>query len=140
MVLFCLDQIPYFEYGDCVAYNNEKEGIIECLKKDVGVVDLDSGVSSLPDWISTKAVLTTWLADALAFELWIGCESSYVHSIYYSDLPWPMGRILSQQKARSVKLKLGITDDNAREKMKEVGFSSRLMCSDFIFVHGGFKF
>lgn len=103
-----------------MAYNNEKEGIIECLKKDVGVVDLDSGVSSLPDWISTKAVLTTWLADALAFELWIGCESSSAHSIYYSDLPWPMGRILSQQKARSVKLKLGITDDNAQVKMKEI--------------------
>ena len=74
--LFWLDQIPYFEVGDYVAYNNEKEGIIECLKKDVGVVDLDSGVSSLPEWISTKAILTTWLADALTYELWLGCEET----------------------------------------------------------------
>ena len=38
MAVFCgvLDQIPYFEDGDSVTYNNEKEGIIECLKRNVG--------------------------------------------------------------------------------------------------------
>ncbi|KAH1201262.1 Mitochondrial outer membrane import complex protein METAXIN [Glycine max] len=113
------NQIPYFEVGDSVAYNNEKEGIIECLKKDVGVVDLDSGVSSLPEWISTKAILTTWLADALAYELWLGCEGSSAYSIYYSDLPWPLGKILSWKKAIWVKLKHGITNDNAEVKKEE---------------------
>ncbi|KAH1201261.1 Mitochondrial outer membrane import complex protein METAXIN [Glycine max] len=117
------NQIPYFEVGDSVAYNNEKEGIIECLKKDVGVVDLDSGVSSLPEWISTKAILTTWLADALAYELWLGCEGSSAYSIYYSDLPWPLGKILSWKKAIWVKLKHGITNDNAEVKKEEVSFS-----------------
>lgn len=121
--MFWLDQIPYFEVGDSVAYNNEKEGIIECLKKDVGVVDLDSGVSSLPEWISTKAILTTWLADALAYELWLGCEGSSAYSIYYSDLPWPLGKILSWKKAIWVKLKHGITNDNAEVKKEEVSFS-----------------
>lgn len=120
--LFWLDQIPYFEVGDYVAYNNEKEGIIECLKKDVGVVDLDSGVSSLPEWISTKAILTTWLADALTYELWLGCESSSAYSIYYPDLPWPLGKILSWKKAHWVKLKHGITNDNAEVKKEEVSF------------------
>ncbi|KAK7336186.1 hypothetical protein VNO77_16719 [Canavalia gladiata] len=62
--------------GDCVVYNNEKEGIIDCLKKDIGVVGLDSKVSSLPGWISTKAVFTTWLGDALAYELWVRSEGS----------------------------------------------------------------
>ncbi|KAG4929653.1 hypothetical protein AAZX31_17G058700 [Glycine max] len=114
------NQIPYFEVGDSVAYNNEKEGIIECLKKDVGVVDLDSGVSSLPEWISTKAILTTWLADALAYELWLGCEGSSAYSIYYSDLPWPLGKILSWKKAIWVKLKHGITNDNAEVKKEEI--------------------
>ncbi|CAJ1941777.1 unnamed protein product [Sphenostylis stenocarpa] len=114
------DQIPYFEYGDCVVYNNNKEGIVECLKKDVGVVDLDNGVSTLPEWISTKAILTTWLADALAYELWLGGECSSAYSIYYSDLPWPLGKILSWNKAHWVKLKHGITNDNAEVKKGEI--------------------
>ncbi|RDX76203.1 Mitochondrial outer membrane import complex protein METAXIN [Mucuna pruriens] len=114
------DQIPYFEVGDCVAYNNEKEGIIDCLKKDVGVVDLDRGVSSLPDWISTKAILTTWLADALTYELWLGCEGSSAYHIYYSDLPWPLGKILFRKKSHWVKLKHGITNDNAEVKKEEI--------------------
>jgi len=69
-VLFCLDKIPYIEVDDdYMAYNNENEWIIECLKKDVGVVDLDSAVFSIPYWISIKAILTTWLHDALTYEL-----------------------------------------------------------------------
>lgn len=122
--MFCLDKIPYFEFGDNVAYNNENEGIIECLKKDVGVVDLDSEVSSLPNWISIKAIITTWLDEALAFELWVGCEGSSAYSIYYSDLPWPIGKVLSWKKSRWLKLKHGITDDNADVKKEEVSFSS----------------
>ncbi|XP_027333030.1 mitochondrial outer membrane import complex protein METAXIN-like isoform X2 [Abrus precatorius] len=106
--------------GDCVVYNNEREGIIDCLKKDAGVVDLDSEVSSLPEWISTKAILTTWLADALAYELWVGCEASSANSIYYSDLPWPLGKVLFWNKARWVKLKHGITNDNVEVKKEKI--------------------
>ncbi|KAL2340321.1 hypothetical protein Fmac_008261 [Flemingia macrophylla] len=112
------DQIPYFEAGDCVAYNNEKEGVIECVKRDVG--DLDSGVSSLPDWIPTKVMLTTWLADALEYELWVGCDSSSAYNIYYSDLPWPIGKVLLWKKAICVRQKHGISKDKAEVKEEEI--------------------
>lgn len=123
--LWCIDQIPYFEAGDYVAYNNEKEGIIEGLKRDVG--DLDVGVSSLPDWIPTKVMLTTWLADALEYELWVGCDSSYAYSIFYSDLPWPIGKVLFLKKAYWVKQKHGISKDNFEVKEEEVCFSLYLV-------------
>lgn len=112
------DQIPYFEAGDSVTYNNEKEGIIECLKRDVG--DLDTGVSSLPEWIPTKVMLTTWLADALEYELWVGSDPSSAYSIYYSDLPWPIGKVLFWKKARWVKQKHEISNDNADVKEEEI--------------------
>ncbi|MED6191521.1 hypothetical protein PIB30_001254 [Stylosanthes scabra] len=117
------DQIPYFEVGNYVAYNNEKGGVIDCLKRDVGVVDLDSGISSLPDWIQTKAMLTTWLADALAYELWVGSEgysSSPAYTIYYSDLSWPLGKVLFWRKARWIKQKHGINNENAELKKEEI--------------------
>lgn len=119
--MFCLDKIPYFEIGDdYVLYDNENEGIIQCLRKNAGVVDLDSEVSSLPEWITIKAVITTWLHDALVYELWVGSKGSSAYSIYYSDLPWPIGKVLSSKKTRLVKLKHGITDDNAVAKKEEV--------------------
>lgn len=112
------DQIPYFEAGDCVAYNNEKEGIIECLKKDH--LDLDAGFSSLPEWIPTKVMLTTWLADALEYELWVGCDGSSAYNIYYSDLPWPIRKVLFWKKAHWVKQKHEITKNNIEEKEEEI--------------------
>ncbi|CAL5199301.1 unnamed protein product [Lathyrus oleraceus] len=115
------DKIPYFEIGDdYVLYDNENEGIIQCLRKNAGVVDLDSEVSSLPEWITIKAVITTWLHDALVYELWVGSKGSSAYSIYYSDLPWPIGKVLSSKKTRLVKLKHGITDDNAVAKKEEI--------------------
>ncbi|OIW14234.1 hypothetical protein TanjilG_21374 [Lupinus angustifolius] len=116
------DQIPYFEAGDSVVYNNEKEGIIECLKKDarVGDLDLDSGVSSLPEWIPTKVMLTTWLADALEYELWVGCDGSSAYNIYYSDLPWPIGKVLFWKKYHWVKQKHAITKNNVEVKEEEI--------------------
>lgn len=104
-----------------MAYNNEKEGIIESLKREVG--DLDSGISSLPDWTATKVLLTTWLADALEYELWVGCNGSSVDKIYYSDLPWPIGRLFYWKKALWVMQKHGISKDNAEKKEEEVSFS-----------------
>ncbi|OIW18692.1 hypothetical protein TanjilG_13444 [Lupinus angustifolius] len=118
------DQIPYLEVGeDYVAYNNDKEGMIKCLKRDVGLADLDSGLLSIPDWISVKAMLTTWVADALSYELWVGFEegsSSPVHTIYYSDLPWPIRKVLFWKKAHWIKQKHGITNENAVLKKEEI--------------------
>lgn len=118
--LWCLDTIPYFEADDYVAYNNEKGGIIESLKKDV--VDIDAGLSSV-DWTPVKVMLTTWLADALAYELWVGGDSSAAYNIYYSGLPWPIGRLLFWKQAQLLKLRYGVTKDNVEVKEEEVSFS-----------------
>jgi metaxin len=101
-----------------VTYNNEKAGIIECLKKDAG--DLDVGLSSLPEWIPNKVMLTTWLADALEYELWVGSDPSPAYSIYYSDLSWPIGKVLFWKKAHWVKQKHEISKDNAEVKEEEI--------------------
>ncbi|KAF7806670.1 mitochondrial outer membrane import complex protein METAXIN [Senna tora] len=111
------DTIPYFEAGDYVSYNNEKDGIIGSLKKEV--VDIDTGVFST-DWIPIKVMLTTWVADALAYELWVGGDSSSVYNIYYSGLPWPIGRVLFLKQAQLLKLKHGITNDNVALKEEEI--------------------
>lgn len=116
-----LDKIPYFETGDYVAYNNEKDGLIESLKKEF--VDIDSEVFSVSDWIPTKVMLTTWLADALAYELWVGGDNASAYNIYYSGLPWPIGKVLFLKQAQLLKLKHGITKDNAEIKEEEVSFS-----------------
>ncbi|XP_058756610.1 mitochondrial outer membrane import complex protein METAXIN-like [Vicia villosa] len=112
------EQIPYFEVGDSVTYNNDKGGIIEGLKRDVS--DLDVGVSSLPECIPTKVMLTTWLADALEYELWVGSDSLSAYRIYYSDLPWAIGKVLFWKKARWVKQKHEISKDNAEVKEEEI--------------------
>ncbi|XP_028773710.1 mitochondrial outer membrane import complex protein METAXIN isoform X2 [Neltuma alba] len=112
------DNIPYFEAGDYVAYNNETGGLIESLKKDV--VDIDAGLSSVTDWIPMKVMLTTWLADALAFELWVGGDSSSAYNIYYSGLPWPIGKLLFWKQAYLLKLQYGVNKENAEVKEEEI--------------------
>ncbi|WRX33522.1 Thioredoxin-like fold - like 2 [Theobroma cacao] len=87
------DQIPYVESGTYVAYNNENGGVIERLKQD-GIVDLDSEFQSVPDWISMKAMISSWLADAIMYELWVGSDGRSANKIYYSDLSWPIGKVL----------------------------------------------
>ncbi|KAK4478875.1 hypothetical protein RD792_014381 [Penstemon davidsonii] len=135
------DQIPYVEYGDYVAYNNEKGGVIKALKED-NTVDLDSNVCDVPEWISTKALVETWLGDAIKYELWIGCDGKSAHEVYYSDLPWPIRKILYYMKVRSVKQELGITSENADSREKEIysraamaygALSSRLGEQSFFF-------
>ncbi|KAK9143230.1 hypothetical protein Syun_012630 [Stephania yunnanensis] len=69
-----LDQIPYVEYGEYVAYNNEKGGVIESLKED-GLVDLDSGHPSY-DAVEWRAIVRSWLTDAAMYELWIGSDGA----------------------------------------------------------------
>ncbi|KAJ7979426.1 mitochondrial outer membrane import complex protein METAXIN-like [Quillaja saponaria] len=113
------DQIPYFEAGDYVAYQNENGGVVECLKRD-GIVDLDTEFYSLPEWISTKVMVSSWLAEALIYELWLGTDVSSAQKIYCSDLPFPIGKALFLKQVHSVKQQLGITRDNAELKEEEI--------------------
>lgn len=119
-VAFVLDKIPYIESGEYVTYNNEKGGIIERLKED-RIADLDTELHSVPEWISTKAMISSWLADAIKYELWLGTDGSSAETIYYSDLPWPIGKILFLKQLHKVKQELGITKDNS-EKIEEQVF------------------
>ncbi|THG15132.1 hypothetical protein TEA_005492 [Camellia sinensis var. sinensis] len=114
-----IDQIPYVESGTYVAYNNEKGGVIESLKED-GIVDLDSEVHSVPEWISTKAMVNSWLADALMYELRVGSDGSSAHKVYYSDLPWPIGKFLYFKQVRITKQLLEITKENADRREEEI--------------------
>ncbi|KAJ4709273.1 mitochondrial outer membrane import complex protein METAXIN-like [Melia azedarach] len=109
------DQIPYVESGTYVAYNNENGGVIERLKED-GVVDLDSELRSVPEWISMKAMIGSWLAESLMYELWLGTDGRSARKIYYSDLAWPIGKVLFLQQVRTVKQQLGITKENAERR------------------------
>ncbi|KAF3974241.1 hypothetical protein CMV_002419 [Castanea mollissima] len=135
------DQIPYIESGDYVAYNNENGGVIESLKKD-GIADLDAEFKSVPEWISTKAMVSTWLGDAIMYELWVGSDGSSAKMIYYPDLPWPIGKVLFWKQCQTVMLQLGITKDNAEQKQEEIynrakiayeALSNRLGEQDFLF-------
>ncbi|BBG92810.1 metaxin-related protein [Prunus dulcis] len=135
------DKIPYIESGEYVTYNNEKGGIIERLKED-HIADLDTELHSVPEWISTKAMISSWLADAIKYELWLGTDGSSAETIYYSDLPWPIGKILFLKQLHKVKQELGITKDNS-EKIEEQTYkraslafgalSSRLEEQNFLF-------
>lgn len=120
MLFSLLDQIPYIEFGDYVAYNNETGGVIESLKKD-GIVDLDSEFCLSPEWISIKAMVSSWLEDALMYELWV--DGTSAQKIYYDDLPWPIGKVLFLKQVHSVKQRLGITKENAEQKEEEVPYS-----------------
>ncbi|XP_009628567.1 mitochondrial outer membrane import complex protein METAXIN isoform X1 [Nicotiana tomentosiformis] len=113
------DQIPYVESGTYVAYNNEKGGVIRSLIED-GFVDLDSQVRGIPEWISAKAMVDSWLADAIMYELWVGSDGSSACKIYYSDLPWPLGKILYLKQVHVAKQILGVTKDNAERREEEI--------------------
>ncbi|KAK1289873.1 Mitochondrial outer membrane import complex protein METAXIN [Acorus calamus] len=115
------DRIPYVECGDYVAFNNEKGGVIEGLKKD-GIIDLDLGLPShlVPDWLSTKVVISTWLADAVQYELWVSSDGAAAEMIYFSDLPFPIGKSLHLKQTKLVKEVLGITRGNTEERETEI--------------------
>jgi hypothetical protein len=46
MLTFCVDHIPYVEYGESVVLNDEKGGVIELLKEN-DVLDLNAKHTSL---------------------------------------------------------------------------------------------
>ncbi|XP_071724755.1 mitochondrial outer membrane import complex protein METAXIN-like [Rutidosis leptorrhynchoides] len=133
------DQIPYVESGTYVAYNNEKGGVIESLKKD-GIVDLDSDFISMPEWTSTKAMVSTWLTDALTYELWIGTDGTSAWKIYYSDVSWPIGKILFLKKKYTEKLHLGIAKNNAEQIEGEIYKRAKLAYGALSAMIGGQKF
>ena len=111
-----------------MAFNNEKGGVIEYLKGEK-IVDLNSKHPSVSpsDVLSTKAMVSTWLADALQYELWVVDDGSIAHDIYFSDLAWPIGKILHWKKTRDVKQLLGITKLSAAEKEEEVPTPNSLL-------------
>uniref|UniRef100_A0A1J3INA0 Metaxin n=1 Tax=Noccaea caerulescens TaxID=107243 RepID=A0A1J3INA0_NOCCA len=113
------DELPYFETGTYVAYNNEDGGVIEKLKKD-GIVDLDSQLQSLPDYLSLKALIVSWLEEALTYELWVGTEGISASKIYYADLPWVISKVLFYKQTYMAKNRLGITKENAEEREKQI--------------------
>ncbi|KAJ6857747.1 mitochondrial outer membrane import complex protein METAXIN [Populus alba x Populus x berolinensis] len=113
------DQIPYIEAGTYVACNDENGGVTKSLKED-GFVDLDTDFSSLPEWISMKAMVSTWLADAIMYELWVGSDGTSARTIYYSGLPWLIGKALLMKQVHVVKQRLGITKENAERREAEV--------------------
>ncbi|CAA6671162.1 unnamed protein product [Spirodela intermedia] len=103
------DHIPFIEFGDYVAYNNENGGVIDRLKED-GIVDLDSSLpgQSFPDWLSMKAML------------WVESDGSTADTIYFSDLPWPIRKVLHWKQSRAVRNIMGITKLNAAEREGEI--------------------
>lgn len=88
--------------------------------KEDGIVDLDAGVSGVPEWVSFKAMVESWLADAVLYELWVGSDGKSAHKIYYSDLPWPIVKILYYKQVYAVKQLLGITSENGERREEEV--------------------
>ncbi|XP_078443963.1 metaxin-like protein [Wolffia australiana] len=115
------EHIPFVEFGDYVAYNGENGGVVDKLKED-GLLNLDSGFSgqSIPDWISTKAMISSWLADAALYELWVESDGTAADKIYFCDLPWPIRKALHWKQSRAVKNVLGITKLNGAEKEDEI--------------------
>lgn len=113
------DQIPYVESDSYVAYNNENGGVINYLRED-GIVDLDSDFHTIPEWVSMKAMVSSWLVDALVYELWIASDKTSVQKIYFSDLPWPIGTVLYFKQIHAVKSHLGITNENAERIETEI--------------------
>ncbi|KDP46632.1 hypothetical protein JCGZ_04566 [Jatropha curcas] len=135
------DQIPYVESGVYVAYNNENGGVIQRLKED-GIVNLDAEFCSIPEWISLKAMINSWLLDAITYELWLGSAGSSAFKSYYSDLPWLIGKALFVKQTYTVKQRLGITKENAerreveiykRAKIAYAALSTRLGEQEFLF-------
>ncbi|KAD4585668.1 hypothetical protein R6Q59_035814 [Mikania micrantha] len=113
------DQIPYVDSDTYVAYNNEKGGVIESLKED-NIINLDSEVQNLPEWVSAIAMINSWLADAILYELWVGSDGNTACKIYYPDLPWPIGKILYLKQVYNMKQLLGISKDNAERREEEI--------------------
>ncbi|KAJ0984166.1 hypothetical protein J5N97_002522 [Dioscorea zingiberensis] len=115
------DHVPYVECGDYVAFNNEKGGVMESLKED-NIVDLDSKLQThvIPEWLSTKAMICSWLAVAAQYELWVASDGSAADKIYFSDLSWPIRKVLHWKQTQTMKKILGTTQLSAADKEEEI--------------------
>ncbi|KAD4887899.1 hypothetical protein E3N88_19971 [Mikania micrantha] len=58
--------------------------------------------------------------DAILYELWVGSDGNTTCKIYYSDLPWPIGKILYLKQVYNMKQLLGIAKDNAERREEEI--------------------
>jgi hypothetical protein len=67
-----------------------------------------------------KAMVSTWLADAIMYELWVGSDGTSARTIYQSGRPWLIGRALFMKQVYVVKQRLGITKENAERREAEV--------------------
>ncbi|XP_047321202.1 mitochondrial outer membrane import complex protein METAXIN-like [Impatiens glandulifera] len=112
------DQIPY------VTYNNEKGCVIESLRKD-GIVNLDTEMG-LEFRVFTIAMTSSWLKDAIMYELWVNSDGNSEHKIYYCDLPWPIEKLLYLKQVRLTKQLLGLTKENCFQREEE---DNELGCS-----------
>ena len=65
-------------------------------------------------------MINSWLNNAALYELWVESDGTVADAIYFSDLPWPIRRILHWKQSRDNKNLLGITKLNALEKEDEV--------------------
>lgn len=88
-----------------MAFNNEEGGVIDFLR-DKKIVDLNSNVTATKCAISIS--ISTWLVDAVNYELWIASDGSIANDIYFSDLAWPIRKILHWKRSRDVKHQLGL--------------------------------
>lgn len=122
--LYSIDHVPYVECGDYVTFNNEKGGVMESLKED-NIVDLDSKLQSnvIPEWLSTKAMICSWLTVAAQYELWMASDGSVADKIYFSDLSWPIRKALHWKQTQAMKKILGTTTLTAADKEEEVFLS-----------------
>lgn len=115
------DALPSIEFGDIAGFHNETGGIFGFLSKE-DIVDLDSGIPShsLPDWLALKALICLYLNDAILYELWVNHNHKIAEEIYFSDLPWPIGKILYWKQRRSVMQRLGVNSSNGQEREAEL--------------------
>eukprot|EP01018_Ginkgo_biloba_P002304 Gb_38328 [translate_table: standard] len=115
------EDLPSLEYGDFAGFNSQTGGIFDILKKE-GIADLDSEIPShiVPDWLSFKALISSWLTDATLYELWVNQNDYVVSEIYFANLPWPIGKILYWKQRRTVMQQLGITCSNGQERASEL--------------------
>ncbi|KAH9300818.1 hypothetical protein KI387_012401 [Taxus chinensis] len=116
-----LEDLPSVEFDSCVGFNSEVGGVFEFLKKE-NIVDLDSEIPrySVPDLLASEALISSWLADATLYELWGSHKENVANEIYFSDLPWPIGKILYWKQKRAAMQRLGVTSTNCQEKEAEL--------------------
>lgn len=115
------EDLPLVEFGSYAGFNSEAGGIFEFLKKE-NIVDLDSEIPtySFPDLLASKVLISSWLADATLYELWVNYNENVANEIYFSDLPWPIGKIIYWKQKRATMQRLGINSSNCQEKEAEL--------------------